>query len=90
MFGSLDDYVYALDLATGKTVWRFETPGEPSSPVIAGDAVLFSAEGTLYMLRLGDGEVLWSYEVSDTISAPALIWGMVVVGGEDGTVTAFG
>ena len=90
VFGSLDDNVYALNRATGTTVWTFETPGEPSSAVIADDSVLFSSEGTLYLLRLESGEKLWSYNVSDTISGPALIWGMVIVGSDDGTVTAFG
>ena len=39
-------------------------------------------------LRLG--EKIWSYEVSDETSSPAIIGGMIVVGSEDGTVTAFG
>lgn len=89
-FGSLDGALYGLDIETGKTVWRFETTGEPSSPVIAKDKLLFSSEGTLYMLRLDTGEELWSYEVSDYTSSPALVWGMVLVGSDDGTVTAFG
>ncbi len=90
VFGSLDGNVYAVDRATGATVWTFETTGEPSSAIIANDKVLFSSAGTLYLLRLESGEELWSYNVSDAISAPAIIWGMVVVGSEDGVVTAFG
>ena len=48
------------------------------------------ADGRLYLLDLETGEELWSYEVSDEISSPAIINGMIVVGSEDGTVTAFG
>ena len=90
VFGSLDGNVYALDRTTGATVWTFETSGEPSSAIIADDTVVFSSAGTLYLLRLDSGEELWSYNVSDAISGPSMIWGMVVVGSEDGMVTAFG
>lgn len=90
VFGSLDGVVYALGRTTGKTMWEFETTGEPSSPLIAGDKVLVSSAGTLYMLRRDTGEELWSYDVSDTITAPSIVWGMVVVGSQDGSITAFG
>ncbi len=89
VFGSLDGNVYALNRQSGKTMWTFETDGEPSSAVIVDDKVVFSSDGALFLLRLESGEKLWSYEVSDSISGPALIWGMVVVGGDDGTITAF-
>lgn len=90
VFGSLDGAIHALNRTTGKTVWSFETPGEPSSPVIASEKVLFSSDGTLYLLDLETGEELWSYAVGDAISGPAIIGGMVIVGGDDGIVTAFG
>jgi eukaryotic-like serine/threonine-protein kinase len=90
VFTSLDGGLYALDRATGRQLWRYETGGEPTSPVIALDKVVVGADGTLYLLELQTGKVLWSYEVSDFITAPAIIDGMIVVGSEDGTVTAFG
>ncbi len=90
VFGSADGNVYALDRQTGKQKWKFETDGEVSSPVIVGDKVAFSSEGALYLLRLETGEKLWAYEVSDEISSPAVINNMLVVGGADGAVTAFG
>ena len=90
VFGSLDGAIHALNRTTGKTVWSFETQGEPSSPVIANDKVLLSSDGTLFLLDLETGKELWSYAVSDDISGPAIIGGMVIVGGDDGIVTAFG
>ena len=90
VFASDDGSVYALDRVTGIQKWRYETNGWPTSPVIAGDKVVFSSDGVLYLLRLETGEELWTYEVSDEISSPAIIDGMIVVGSEDGTVTAFG
>ena len=90
IFGSYDDNVYALDRATGELKWTFNSEGLPVSPVIASDKVLVSSDGMLYMLTLKTGEVIASYEVSDEITSPALINGMIVVGSDDGTVTAFG
>lgn len=90
VFAAYDGIVYALDHATGTKQWTFDTSGLPYSPVIAGDKVIVSADGILYFLRLKTGEKLWSYEISDEISSPAIVNRMVVVGGEDGTVTAFG
>jgi outer membrane protein assembly factor BamB len=52
--------------------------------------VVFPADGVVYLLRLETGELLWSQEVSDEITSPAIINGMIVVGSDDGTVTAFG
>ena len=58
--------------------------------MIAADKVVLSADGVLYLLRLDTGEKIWSYEVSDEATSPAIIRGMIVVGSEDGTITAFG
>ena len=90
VYGSMDDFVYCLDRATGKQLWKFDTNGLPTSAVIAGAKVVFSADGTLYMLSLATGEVLWSFEVSDEITAPSIINDMMLVGGKDGSLSAFG
>lgn len=90
VFTSYDGGVYALDRQTGEKKWKYDTEGWPTSPIIAGDKVVVSADGLLYLLDLTTGDELWSYEVSDEISSPAIIDGMLVVGSEDGTVTAFG
>ena len=90
VFSSYDGLVYGLDRATGQKKWSFDTRGWPTSPVIAADKVVLTADGVLYLLRLDTGEEIWSYEVSDEATSPAIIRGMIVVGSEDGTVTAFG
>jgi len=90
VFTAYDGRIYALDRNSGQEKWRFETDGWPHSPVIAGDKVVADADGLLYLLDLETGKEIWSYEVSDEISSPAIINGMIVVGSEDGTVTAFG
>ena len=75
---------------TGELKWKYETDGFPTSAVIAGERAYIGIDGVLHVLSLADGTSLWSYEVSDEIASPALIGDMVVVGGTDGTVTAFG
>lgn len=90
VFGSYDGNVYALDRLTGVLSWKYVTDGFPTSAVIATDKAFLGVDGVLQALRLTDGEVLWSYEVSDEIASPAIINGSIVVGSEDGTVTAFG
>lgn len=90
IYGSMDDFLYCLDRATGEQRWKVDTGGLPTSPVIARDKVVFSSDGVLYMLSLDTGDQLWSYEVSDEITAPSIIDNMIVVGGRDGSVSAFG
>jgi outer membrane protein assembly factor BamB len=90
VYSSDDGFVYAVGRAEGNLVWKFDTGGLPTSPVVAADKVAVAADGALYLLNLADGRKLWSNEVSDEISSPALIDGMIVVGADDGTVSAFG
>ncbi len=90
VFGSYDGNVYALDRLTGELKWKYVTDGFPTSAVIAGDRAYLGMDGFLQVLSLENGDVLWSYEVSDEIASPAIINNMILVGGEDGTVTAFG
>lgn len=90
VYSSDDGFVRAVGKSTGEVVWAFDTGGLPTSPVVAADKVAVAADGTLYLLRLADGTKLWSKAVGDEISSPALIGGMVVVGSDDGTVSAFG
>ncbi|WAL69417.1 PQQ-binding-like beta-propeller repeat protein [Amycolatopsis cynarae] len=58
---SADHHLRALDAGTGRPVWDFDA-GAPvlSAPVAAGDAVVFSAGGSLFALGAADGRVVWS------------------------------
>lgn len=90
VFSSYDGNIYALNPETGEKIWQHETPGIPTSPVIAGNRVVVTTDGVLLLLDLSTGEELWSYEISDESSTPSIIGNLVVVGSDDGTVTAFG
>ena len=90
VYSSDNGWVYAVDYEDGSLIWKHETGGLPTSPVIAKDKVVVSADGVLYLLDRKDGHRVWSTEVSDEISSPALVGKQIVVGADDGAVSAFG
>jgi outer membrane protein assembly factor BamB len=90
VYGSDDGKVCALKRDTGAREWVFDAEGKPSSAVIAAKRVVLSAQGQLFLLDLATGKKVWSAEVSDELTSPAIIGGMIVVGADDGTVTAYG
>ena len=63
-----------------------------SSPVIAGDKVVFgSVDGRIYIVDLDTGNEIWSYEVGSVIiGSPAVAGGYLLIGAADGRVYAFG
>jgi len=60
--------VYALDMVSGKMLWKFTAAGRiDSPPTIYKGMVLFgSADGRVYCLRASDGELAWRF-----LAAPA-------------------
>jgi len=61
-FGSsADDTVRALDVATGKAIWRFTTGGPVRfAPVVArGKVYIASDDGRLYCVTVAAGELVW-------------------------------
>jgi outer membrane protein assembly factor BamB len=90
VFGADDGKLYGLNRATGEKMWVFDSGNRPLSPVIAGDRVVLSSGGSLFLLDLATGRKIWSVAVSDDITSPAVVAGMILVGGDDGTVTAYG
>jgi outer membrane protein assembly factor BamB len=60
---SVDDQVYALDLASGRVQWTFCTEGPVRfAPAAWRDRVFVASDdGHLYALRLADGALLWRH-----------------------------
>lgn len=89
-FGARDDFVYALNAATGSLVWKTKTVGPvDTSPAVADGKVYVVAESTaarqarLYALSASDGTVAWTYAASILAlgtSSPTVADGMVLVG----------
>ena len=90
VYGADDGKAYAVDRAKGTKLWAFDTGNRPLSPVIARDRVVLSSGGSLFLVDLATGKKLWSAPVSDDITSPAVVGGMILVGGDDGTVSAYG
>ncbi len=90
VYSSDDGFVYAVRRADGVLIWKFDTEGLPTSPVVSKDKVVVCADGKLFLLGLEGGDKKWVHDVSDETSSPSLIGNMIVVGADDGSVTAWG
>jgi outer membrane protein assembly factor BamB len=84
--------VSALDMRTGKIIWRHYTPGGKmaASPAIWRDQlVVHGMDGHVWVLRRSDGRLLWHYTVGSPVeSSPVVIDGVDVFGAWNGTITA--
>lgn len=67
--GSLDGYLYALDVNSGYTSWRFRTEGPiVSSPIMAHDSCLFgSTDGYFYAISAMTGKTKWRFAAGASI-----------------------
>ncbi|MBN2703420.1 MAG: PQQ-binding-like beta-propeller repeat protein [Pontiellaceae bacterium] len=90
VYTSDNGFVYAVDRTLGRTQWKYDTGGYPTSPVIAGDKVVLAADGALIVLKLEDGALLSKQSISDEITSPAIVGDLVIVGADDGTISAWG
>ena len=89
---SYDDYVYALDGATGVNLWSFKTGNDIYSSPIVADGVLYvgSQDQKFYALNSSTGAQIWSRAFVNGYhtSTAALTKGVVYLGGGDGYVYA--
>jgi outer membrane protein assembly factor BamB len=93
LFGSGEGLFYAVELATGRTVWEFKTGGRIlSSPTVSGDTVYFgSADSAAYALDVASGNVLWRCEAGARVFAPlAFDSTTIYLADEEGRVHALG
>jgi len=84
--------IAALELASGKEIWRRATPDRQSAPLLRQDEVYYLAHsGELIALQLQDGEEIWRYGTG--VAAPRQIniqkpW--LFISDAQGRVYAFG
>ncbi len=104
VFGAGDGLLYALNVVTGRELWRFQTEGRIRSTPAITDAVVFigSTDGRIYAVDLDTGGEQWRYETDGAgmrsaelyvdrksiISSPAVVDGTVYVGSRDGYLYA--
>lgn len=85
-FGCKDNYIYALNVKTGKLVWRYRTEDGIGSSPVTSDSLLFigSYDYNLYALDKFDGNLAWRYRTDARIIAtPAVSGNTVFVGSND-------
>lgn len=98
-FGSGDGNVYALDAASGKLKWKFQTGDVVhSSPAIAsGTLFIGSWDSYLYALDAGTGKEKWRFKTGDDPvihnhvgiqSSPVIADGVVYIGCRDSNLYA--
>lgn len=89
-FGSADNYVYALDVESGKELWRFRAHGQIfSTPAISGNMLFVgSYDKNIYALTI-EGKEVWRFTTGrEVASSPFVHDNLVIVGSRDGYVYA--
>jgi len=88
--GSDDDYVYALNAATGALVWEYPTGGAVfSSPAVANGVVYVDSEDhNVYALNAATGAYIWDYATGAGVGFSSPAGGVVYVGSDDDNVYA--
>ncbi|HET9666166.1 MAG TPA: PQQ-binding-like beta-propeller repeat protein [Desertimonas sp.] len=98
-FGSWDRNVYALDVATHKPRWTFETGDEVKAAAAYANGTIYigSYDGKLYAIDARTGEERWASEGRSGVggggnfyATAAVAYGRVFIGSTDGKVYAFG
>ena len=79
--GSGAEGLYALEAASGKRIWRFETASRVrSTPAVADGKVYFGAgDGSLHVVDIKTGTELWNQNGCD-LPSPAVVNGLVYCG----------
>jgi outer membrane protein assembly factor BamB len=97
-FGAYDTHVYALDLHTGKQLWRASSQPRIgrtgtfyADPAIAyGRVYIGATDGKMYSFGAATGKLRWSNGTGDFIYSSAAVWrGNVLVGSYDGNFYSF-
>jgi outer membrane protein assembly factor BamB len=85
--GGEESALLRLDPATGGTVWRRPTIGEPATPVLGDDRVYLHGGDRLVVRRGADGSVAWSRSLTRAVPRGGLALGSqrcFVVARDDG------
>ena len=85
---SLDKYLYAIDLATGRQKWKVKLGAMKGSPSVKGGRVYVgNLDGMFYCLKTTDGTKVWEFATMGEIMAGCNFHGdNVLIGSHDSTL----
>ncbi|MDZ4669555.1 MAG: serine/threonine-protein kinase [Phototrophicales bacterium] len=85
--GSVDGYLYAIDISNGYSMWRFRTGGPIISSVAIDGSTLFfgSADCNFYAINAENAKEKWRFtSLKPIVGSPVVHNGFVYFGGTDG------
>jgi outer membrane protein assembly factor BamB len=89
--GSMDEYLYAIDLATGKEKWKYKAGPIAASPSVHDGAVYVGdVDGMFHCVDAATGAGRWKFETGGEIKGGANFAGDIVVFGSYGDETLYG
>jgi outer membrane protein assembly factor BamB len=86
--GSFDEYLYALDLASGKEKWKYKAGPIKAAPAVrAGMVYVGNADGVFHCVDAAKGEKRWTFETDGEITSGANFAGdLILFGSHDETL----
>ncbi len=91
-FTDIQGYIWAINVNTGKIIWKNKINGSFSSGIAIHNGVIVSGtnQSELIAFKQKDGAILWKHKVSsDILAQPLIISNKIVVKTIDGNVYAF-
>lgn len=91
LVGSFDGYLYAIESASGREIWKYRADGPiVSSPAsMDGKVLVADARSSLSALSLSDGSLLWKGDCGASMVAPPAVYkNAIVTSTRDGKVLA--
>jgi outer membrane protein assembly factor BamB len=86
-FSSTNHLAYAIDLNTGKLIWKFKTFGTIiEGAILVNDNIAYfgSFDKNMYAVSADEGKLVWKYKTGDKIAgAAAYSDGLIYFGGKD-------
>jgi len=84
-FGASDGYLYAVDIDTGKEIWKFQTGNCFDNTPVIGEETIYAinrSNGYLYSINLKTGKENWKLKVYGSQSTPAYANGVLYFGSD--------
>jgi outer membrane protein assembly factor BamB len=82
--GSDDETLYALDLKTGKLLWRFEVTGPVrSEPIVVDEFLVFtSADGKMYAVDISPTPFVWQFSTKGAPTFETSVFNDLILTGD--------